>query len=142
MASPETGTTDDHTNLSIQLNGHDIDSTSLTFAIVDGPTNGTLSALGNVSCTLAPNDTLTPGSTCAVVVTYTPSGHFAGDDSFTFRVNDGFANSSLATGRYAAITALTPRPWEQALSEHLAALGEAVSGDAARPGGPGRRGPL
>ncbi len=50
----------------------------LTFAVVAGPANGTLSGT-------APN------------LTYTPAANFAGSDSFTFAASDGAATSAPAT---------------------------------------------
>jgi len=57
----------------------DVDSTTLTAHIVDGPAHGVLAA--NADGT----------------VTYTPNADFNGEDSFTYRVNDGELDSSLAT---------------------------------------------
>ncbi|MCU0785677.1 MAG: VWA domain-containing protein, partial [Verrucomicrobia bacterium] len=75
---PQTRVTDVHRAISITLTGSDPCSTdSLSFAIVSGP------ALGSLSGT-PPNVTYTPPST-------------AGDDSFTFKVNDGVRNSADAT---------------------------------------------
>ncbi len=50
----------------------------MAFAIVSGPTNGTLSGT-------APN------------VTYTPKANYNGPDSFTFKVFDSVLNTSPAT---------------------------------------------
>ena len=66
------------TALPITLNGTDPDGNTLTYAIVSGPTKGSLSGV-------APS------------MTYTPSANYSGSDSFTFRVNDGIANSVDAT---------------------------------------------
>ena len=49
--------------------------------IVSGPANGALSLL----------------NTNTGAVTYTPNTNYTGSDSFTFRVNDGQANSGTAT---------------------------------------------
>jgi uncharacterized repeat protein (TIGR01451 family) len=62
----------------IVLTGSDADGNALTFHIVAGPSHGTLSGA-------APN------------LTYTPAPDYFGPDSFTYRVNDGALNSSLAT---------------------------------------------
>jgi VCBS repeat-containing protein len=64
--------------LSITLTGSDVDGDTLTYTIVTGPTNGTLTGTG-------PN------------VTYTPNANYNGTDSFTFKVNDGTADSNVAT---------------------------------------------
>ncbi|MFC1672340.1 Ig-like domain-containing protein, partial [Planctomycetota bacterium] len=54
------------------------DGDALTYAIVAGPANGALSGT-------APN------------VTYTPNADYNGADSFTFKANDGQADSNVAT---------------------------------------------
>ncbi|HEY3322248.1 MAG TPA: PKD domain-containing protein, partial [Planctomycetota bacterium] len=62
----------------IALTGSDADSDPLTFAVVRLPQHGILSGT-------APN------------LTYAPTGNFVGSDSFTFKVNDGLAESAAAT---------------------------------------------
>jgi len=71
MANAQSVSTDDFTPLAITLTGSDVEtgSASLTFAIIDAPTNGTLSG--------------TPPN-----VTYTPNFNYKGPDSFTFTVTD------------------------------------------------------
>jgi hypothetical protein len=64
--------------VSITLSASDKDSGSLTYAIVNAPGKGTLSGT-------APN------------LSYRPNADYNGTDSFTFRVNDGAANSNTAT---------------------------------------------
>ena len=64
--------------VSITLSASDKDSGSLTYAVVNTPGRGTLSGT-------APN------------LIYTPSADYNGSDSFTFRANDGTANSNTAT---------------------------------------------
>ncbi|HVQ39780.1 MAG TPA: Ig-like domain-containing protein [Pyrinomonadaceae bacterium] len=62
----------------ITLVGADIDSSSLTFAVIDGTLNGTLSAVvGNK-------------------VVYIPNSNYNGTDAFTFKANDGSLDSNLA----------------------------------------------
>ena len=73
--------TDEDTPLVITLEGSDPDGDALTFAIVSGPSNGTLS--GELD-----GDEL---------VTYTPDQNFDVSDSFTFRVSDGVLTSADAT---------------------------------------------
>jgi hypothetical protein len=77
-ADSQSVTTDADTPLAITLTGTDPDGDTLTFAIVTGPTSGTLSGT-------APD------------VTYTPNAGFSGEDSFTFTVNDGLVESAEAT---------------------------------------------
>ncbi|MCP5543531.1 MAG: tandem-95 repeat protein, partial [Akkermansiaceae bacterium] len=66
------------TATAITLTGSDVDGDSLTYTVVDAPTNGALSGT-------APN------------LTYTPAADYTGADSFTFLVNDGTEDSALAT---------------------------------------------
>jgi VCBS repeat-containing protein len=61
------------------LTATDIDSTSLTYSKVSGPSNGTVTV--NSSGTY----------------TYTPIANFNGTDSFTFKANDGTSDSAAAT---------------------------------------------
>ena len=80
-ANPQTVSTAEDTPLPITLTGTDPETPgSLTFAIVSGPSNGTLN----------------PGTTGAAQ-TYTPAANYNGPDSFTFKVNDGTADSTPAT---------------------------------------------
>jgi hypothetical protein len=65
----------------ITLTGDDLDDDTITFQIVQNPTNGVLS-----------NFNANTGT-----VTYTPNSGFTGADSFTFRTNDGQDNSNTAT---------------------------------------------
>ena len=71
--------------------GSDADGNNLTFAVVSGPSNGTLGSIGSVSCTG------TAPKTCSADVTYTPALNYNGSDSFTFKVNDGTLDSANAT---------------------------------------------
>lgn len=65
-------------SLAIALTGSDFEGSPLTFAIVTPPTQGVLSGT-------APN------------LTYTPNASAGVSDSFTFRANDGSADSAPAT---------------------------------------------
>ncbi|GAB5405833.1 MAG: hypothetical protein Aurels2KO_40640 [Aureliella sp.] len=70
--------TNEDTAVTIPLSGADIDGDTLTFSVLSGPANGTV--------------TINAG-----VATYTPNANFNGSDSFTFRANDGTTSSSPAT---------------------------------------------
>jgi gliding motility-associated-like protein len=73
-------TTPEDTALPITLSATDVDAgTTLTYSIVTPPSNGTLSAVAGAG------------------VTYTPNVNYNGPDSFTYRANDGTANSNIAT---------------------------------------------
>jgi hypothetical protein len=77
VANGQAVTTIYNTAKAITLTGSDLEGGALTYSIVSGPTNGTLSGA-------APN------------LTYMPSIGSAGADSFTFRANDGGSNSASA----------------------------------------------
>lgn len=64
--------------LDIVLTGSDVDGAAQTRELVDPPAHGTLSGAGPT-------------------VTWTPEPGFAGTDTFTFRVNDGQADSPVVT---------------------------------------------
>jgi predicted phage tail protein len=62
----------------ITLTGSDVEGSALTYTVLTTPAHGTLGGT-------APN------------LTYTPTAGYSGPDSFTFRVNDGAADSATAT---------------------------------------------
>ncbi len=78
VANDQSVTTDEDIPVGITLTGSDIDGDSLTYSIVSGPPNGSLSGTG-------PN------------FTYTPDLNYNGSDSFTFKANDGALDSNVAT---------------------------------------------
>lgn len=78
VAGDQAVTTDEDTPLAITLAASDVENDLLTYLIVTHPLHGTLSG--------TPPD-----------VTYTPSAHFNGSDSFTFKANDGAIDSNVAT---------------------------------------------
>lgn len=65
-------------NVNIILTGSDVDGDELTFSVVSGPANGTLSG-------------------AAPSLLYTPNSDHTGIDSFTFKANDGTSDSSIST---------------------------------------------
>ncbi len=67
------------TGVEITLTAADTEGSALTYSIVTGPAHGTLGAINGNR------------------VLYTPAGGYSGPDSFTFRANDGGANSNVAT---------------------------------------------
>ena len=77
LANAQSVSTDEDTAKAITLTGSDVEGSTLTYSIVSNPSNGALSGT-------APS------------VTYTPTSNFNGTDSFTFKVNDGTADSSTA----------------------------------------------
>jgi hypothetical protein len=73
-AMPQDLATDEDNALAVTLSGSDVDSGALTFVVGIGPSHGALSG--------TPPDLL-----------YTPAANYSGADSFTFRANDGNADS-------------------------------------------------
>jgi VCBS repeat-containing protein len=71
------GNEDSTVSLALQASDADLPANTLSYSIVKAPTNGTLSGT-------APN------------LVYTPKANFNGTDSFTFKVNDGAADSAVA----------------------------------------------
>ncbi len=65
-------------SVSITLSATDLDGDSLTYSIVSQPSQGAISGT-------LPN------------ITYTPDANYNGEDSFTFKANDGEADSNTAT---------------------------------------------
>jgi hypothetical protein len=80
VATAVSVTTDEDTAKTGTLAGTDVEGSSLTFAKVADPTNGTVTI------------NATTGA-----YTYTPNANYNGSDSFTFKVNDGTADSAVAT---------------------------------------------
>ena len=79
IATDQNASTAEDTPVAIVLPASDVDPADvLSFVIVAQPAHGVLSGT-------APN------------VTYTPSANFHGSDSFTFKANDGAADSNVAT---------------------------------------------
>jgi hypothetical protein len=90
-ASPGSANTTTNTPVTVTLNGTDPDTCSLTFAVTQAPTHGSLGALTNQACTAgSPN-------TDRATVTYTPAGGFTGSDALSFTANDGTTTSPAAT---------------------------------------------
>ena len=76
IANEQNLTTLEDTALDINLTGSDIEGSPLIYSIESNPIYGTLSGT-------APN------------LTYTPTADYNGDDSFTFKVNDGLVDSAI-----------------------------------------------
>ena len=84
-------TTSEDAAIGLTLMARDTEQCELTFSIVNGPANGTLSGITDSNCTAG-----TPNADSATV-TYTPIADFNGSDSFSYRANDGNLDSNIAT---------------------------------------------
>ncbi len=90
VATAQTVNTDEDTATVMLLSATDVDNDPLTFALVAGPTHGTVSGAA-------------PG------LTYTPHENYFGPDSLTFQANDGTYLSSAATVSI-TVNAVNDRP--------------------------------
>ncbi|MGB3096619.1 MAG: Ig-like domain-containing protein [Candidatus Deferrimicrobiaceae bacterium] len=90
VADDKVVATNEDTPVAVTLTGSDDDLDPLTYAVVAGPANGTLSGA-------EPN------------LTYTPDTGFSGSDSFTYNANDGMDASNTATVTI-TVTGDTPPP--------------------------------
>jgi PKD repeat protein len=100
-------TTNEDTALPITLTGSDADGDPLSFAVAGSPSNGSLSGT-------APN------------LIYTPDANFNGSDSFTFKVNDGNADSNPATVSI-TVNPVNDPPLADPNGPYRATVGRAVS---------------
>ena len=78
---------------SVALSGSDPETCELTFVLVTPPTKGTVNFGGQTPATCVSGSPHTDSAT----VTYTPNLNASGSDSFTYKVNDGTADSAPAT---------------------------------------------
>ena len=69
---------DEDGSVSITLSGSDEEGDSLSFTVLSQPKNGTLSGT-------------------APALTYSPNANYSGSDSFSYKANDGAADSNTAT---------------------------------------------
>ncbi|WP_084703431.1 tandem-95 repeat protein [Bacteriovorax sp. Seq25_V] len=82
LTSPQSFATNEDTVLNFNLaTGSDIEGDTLSYIKVTDPSSGTLSCTGGNS----------------TACTYTPTANFNGSTSFTYKVNDGTADSNIAT---------------------------------------------
>lgn len=77
-ANSQSVSLNEDTAQAITLSGADVENSALSYVIVSSPAHGTLSGAG-------------------ADLTYTPAADYNGGDSFTFKVNDGAADSNVAT---------------------------------------------
>jgi VCBS repeat-containing protein len=102
VANAQAVTTDEDTPVVITLTGSDIENSPLTFIVVTQPQHGTLSGAGASR-------------------TYTPTANYFGADSFTFKVNDGSADSAVAT------VTVTVNPVNDAPTAHAKSVSTSVN---------------
>jgi len=79
VAQDQSVTVVEDSQINVMLQATDAENQSLTYSIVSQPSNGTLTSQGGNQ------------------FQYTPGANFFGSDSFTFKVNDGYADSPVAT---------------------------------------------
>ena len=90
VANNVSASTPQNTAVGVTLTATDADGDALTYTVVTSPAHGTLSGT-------APN------------LTYTPNSGYTGPDSFTFKANDGKADSNTATASI-TVTAVNHAP--------------------------------
>jgi YVTN family beta-propeller protein len=119
VANDQSVTTNKDVAKAITLTATDPDGDSLTYSIVAGPSHGTL------------------GTLAGATVTYTPPSGYTGSDSFTFKANDGSADSNTAivsitvTATVCTAPTIVTHPQSQAIqSGQTAALSVTASGTA------------
>ncbi|NQV73659.1 tandem-95 repeat protein [bacterium] len=90
VATNVSGSGNEDVAASVTLSATDANSDPLTYSVVAQPTNGTVTVSG-------------------ATATYTPSANFNGSDSFTYKANDGTADSNTATASV-TVTAVNDAP--------------------------------
>ena len=117
VAGNQAVTTGVDTAKPITVTGSDADGDALTFTVTSGPAHGALS-----------------GSAPSLL--YTPGAGYSGRDSFTFKVNDGRADSNF-DGTVSITVATTFASWQQGFFTPQELGDPAISGEAADPDGDG-----
>ena len=96
IANAQSITTAEDTAKAITLTGGDVDGDTLTYSVTVPPSHGTLSGSG-------------------ANLIYTPATNYNGSDSFSFKANDGTADSTTATVSI-SVTAVNDAPLASAQS--------------------------
>ena len=111
LATAQSVTTEEDTAKEITHAGTDIDGDALTYILVTLPTNGSLKDAGTV---IVSGDL--PKTLSSANATYTPNANYNGADSYTFKVNDGNADSTLAATVSITISSVNDPPLANAQS--------------------------
>ena len=90
-ASDVSAATSAGTPVSVTLQGSDVESCNLSFAVTQAPQNGTTGSVSAQPCVAGSPNTDT------AAVTYTPNAGFTGTDTFTYQVTDGSGATATAT---------------------------------------------
>jgi photosystem II stability/assembly factor-like uncharacterized protein len=95
LPSSQSVTTAGNTAVNFNLNSAiDIDSTNLTYSVVTTPSSGALNCSGGAS----------------TFCSYTPATGFSGKVNFTYKANDGYGDSNVATVTVTVAVDSTPIP--------------------------------
>lgn len=87
VAQPQTVTTESDQPKSITVVATDVDNDALTYSITDHPDHGQLCITASGNCQVGTGATRF----------YRPDGDFAGTDTFTYQVSDGFGGTDTET---------------------------------------------
>ena len=90
-ADPKTVAATSGVGQQVILSGSDVETCELTFVLVDLPDFGGIGTASNLACVAGTPNTDTRS------VTYTSNAGYGGPDSFSYRVNDGAADSPIVT---------------------------------------------
>ena len=91
VANGQTVVTNEDLPVVITLSASDVDSATLSFAVVIAPTGGTVGAISPPNCVDSG-----AGVDCTATVTYFPGANFNGSDTFAFKANDSGLDSNTA----------------------------------------------
>jgi hypothetical protein len=107
VADSQSVSTNEDTSKSITLAATDAENDPLSYVIVDNPDHGALSGV-------------------APAFTYTPAANYNGSDSFTFKANDGTADSNIATVSI-TVNAINDPPVLNSIGNKTVSEGSALS---------------
>ncbi|MGH9458343.1 MAG: Ig-like domain-containing protein [Thermoanaerobaculia bacterium] len=99
--------TPEDTPVDLTLLADDADGDSLTYALVSAPAHGTIAIAGDLA-------------------TYTPEANYHGPDAFSFRANDGTADSNEAVV-YITVEAVNDAPTLAAVADQTVTAGTPIS---------------